>query len=256
MKPVASQPSVGPVSSSSSAGEESPEQTLYAFVLDIHDGLVQNLFAAASQVHTLQRHLTGNRPIDMTTLEEGLQRIADLLESSLYEIRTFVHAFGSPDIYHRDFTTLVHELAEQRRSITGMQVHVTITPSLPSLPLPTRVALYRILQEALANAHRHGQATDVWVKLACHPPLLTLEIRDNGQGFDPERVLASPHIGKHLGLRGMQERVQALGGTLDITSAPGQGTTIRITLPCSEAESAHEQESTPAPKAHSGRARG
>ena len=236
--------------------EENPERALYTFVLDIHDGLVQNLFAAASQVHTLQQALTRPEQVDIPALQEGLARIAALLESSLYEIRTFIHAFGSADIYHRDLPSLVHELAAQRESMTGMNIQVTMPSYLPALPLTTKVALYRILQEALANAHRHGQATRVQVTLAWQAGRLTLEITDNGRGFTPSAILNAPHVSQHLGLRGMRERVQALGGTLNIISAPGKGTTIRITLPHAEGKRSHEQEDTPPSTTDSGGSRG
>jgi len=219
-------------------------------VLDIHDGLVQDLFAASAQVHSLRQALE-REEVDARTLARGLQQVAFLLEHALQEIRAFVHAFGPQALHRRDVKTMVEELVEQRRRLTGMDIRVAISPRLPSPSPPVKVAMYRILQEALANAYRHAAATAVQVRVARQDAWLVMEIVDNGRGFDPEAALQAPRTDKGLGLRGMQERVQALGGTLTIRSAAGEGTCIRVALPCCEGEEADEQAGEVVPETHS-----
>jgi signal transduction histidine kinase len=90
------------------------------------------------------------------------------------------------------------------------------------------VNLYRVVQEALSNVARHAGASVVRVRLAVAPDLLTLTIQDDGRGF-----LVPAHLGQltaegHFGLTGIQERVDLIGGSLEVTSAPGQGTTLRV----------------------------
>ncbi len=202
------------------------ETDLTALVLDIHDGLVQNLFAAYTQVHALQRTLQSEGGTE--EVHRGLERIAALLECSLREIRMFVHAFGPDTSDEHDLCLMVKDLAEQRRELTGMCIHVHIEGEFPTPPLPVRVALYRILQEALANAYRHAHATRVDIHLYRRGPTLGLRVTDDGQGFDLQQVLSVSRPGRHLGLRGIRERVQTLGGSFHVTSTPGQGTTLQV----------------------------
>ena len=82
----------------------------------------------------------------------------------------------------------------------------------------------------MVNITRHAQATQVWVKLEVQNDRSELEVRDNGQGFDPEVVTGAGHYG----LLGMRERARLLGGTLEIDSGTGQGTCIRFTVPFSQ----------------------
>jgi signal transduction histidine kinase len=92
--------------------------------------------------------------------------------------------------------------------------------------LPVKEALYRIAQEALHNAIKHAQPTRLEVRLDCDESEVLLEIRDDGRGFEPTGSFPG-----HLGLRSMEERASRLGGTLEIESASGAGTCVRVRLP-------------------------
>jgi PAS domain S-box-containing protein len=99
------------------------------------------------------------------------------------------------------------------------------------LPPDVEIACFRLVQEALTNIMRHAAASKVQVELRRGAEDLQLLIRDDGQGFDPPDALDGAARGKSLGLLGMVERVQLLGGQLEIDSAPGQGTEIRVRFP-------------------------
>ncbi len=208
--------------------EREGDTRLTALILDIHDGLVQNLFAANAQVYTLQRALEEAADCPPEVLAQGLQRVAALLEEALLEIRAFVRAFAPDDVSRQDLATLLAEVADRRRQLTGMDIRVRVDEAIPPPPLAVRIALYRILQEALANAYRHGAASQVDVQVMREGETLVLDIWDNGRGFDPAQLPAITARGTHLGLRGMRERVHTLGGVFDVESAPGQGTHIRV----------------------------
>jgi signal transduction histidine kinase len=96
-----------------------------------------------------------------------------------------------------------------------------------------RITLYRILQETLTNAHRHGHATEVRMRVAEDEGGITLEVADDGVGFDPESVQRRrPGMPlARFGLHGMRDRAQILGGTFEITSAHGAGTMVTVFLP-------------------------
>ncbi|HYN87964.1 MAG TPA: sensor histidine kinase, partial [Ardenticatenaceae bacterium] len=96
----------------------------------------------------------------------------------------------------------------------------------PELPLETKEVLYRIAQEALHNTVKHAQARRVDLSLAQRDGGVALDLRDDGIGFDPNQAFPG-----HLGLTSMRERVARLGGTIEIESAPGRGTAIRVRIP-------------------------
>lgn len=205
------------------------EQELCRIVLDIHDGPVQEIFAALSQIQLLLRAGRLSQ-----TARRRLEQAAELLERALTEIRTFIGAFRPPEFETRPLLAMVHGLILQHEVLTGHEVHLEVEGALPTPPLPVKIALYRLLQEALNNATRYSGVTRYTVRLRGEPQGLWLEVRDEGRGFAPEFYLAnpSPEAMRHFGLRGMRDRAELLGGRFEIESAPGQGTSIRVWLPC------------------------
>jgi signal transduction histidine kinase len=96
----------------------------------------------------------------------------------------------------------------------------------PNLALPVKEVLYRVCQEALQNIVKHSGATSVSVTLSRPGEFLSLEIKDNGTGFDTSQIFPG-----HMGLISMPERAATIGADYEITSAPGQGTTVRVSVP-------------------------
>ena len=101
----------------------------------------------------------------------------------------------------------------------------------PELPASIKITLYRIFQEALTNVVKHAQATRVTISLNRQSDTITLQIKDNGIGFDLESVLRSTSNSLHLGLLSMRERANLLGGSLQIVTAPNCGTTVTAVIP-------------------------
>ncbi|MCS6882789.1 MAG: sensor histidine kinase [Oscillochloridaceae bacterium] len=208
---------------------EIAEREVGRIILDIHDGPVQNIFAALSQLYVVQRRLAQQQPL----FEEELLRIKrsiGLLEHALNEIRNFMGAFRPPEFQRRDLVSILEGLVIQHEELTGNPVSLEILGELPAVPLPVKISLYRILQEALSNAARHGQARRHSVTLSCDGRRITMEVYDDGQGFDVAEVMQRPLAG-HFGLEGMRERVHLLGGSFSIESAPGQGARVRVEIP-------------------------
>lgn len=209
---------------------EIAEREVGRIILDIHDGPVQNIFAALSQLYVVQRRLAQQQP----PLEDELNRIRrsiTLLEHALNEIRQFMGAFRPPEFERRDLVSILEGLVIQHEEWTGNPVNLEIIGELPAVPLPVKISLYRILQEALSNAVRHGQARYHAVTLSSDGRTITMEVYDNGRGFDVDAVMQQPLAG-HFGLEGMRERVHLLGGSFSIESAPGLGTRVRVDVPC------------------------
>jgi two-component system, NarL family, sensor histidine kinase UhpB len=116
---------------------------------------------------------------------------------------------------------------------TGIEVRVSTEGEPETLPEDVQTAVYRILQEALANIGRHAGATAVSVEMEVEDERLELHIRDDGVGFDPSAVVREAGDGgpgAGLGLSGMVERARLAGGELDVRSAPGGGTTVTLRI--------------------------
>ncbi len=210
------------------------EEELSRIVLDIHDGPVQYLFAALSLLTRVQ-HQVESRPDDpgCQALLPEVTRVSELVESSLHEIKNFLGTFRPPEFHRRSLASIVHGLIIQHEEWTGHTVDLTMGAIPENVALPVKIALYRILQEALSNAYRHSGANEQWVRLWSEKKYIYLEIVDKGRGFEPP-PLDGPQATEreeHIGLRGMRDRVELLGGTLHLTSHPGQGTTITVKVP-------------------------
>ncbi|MFJ5234052.1 sensor histidine kinase [Kitasatospora sp. NPDC088391] len=156
-------------------------------------------------------------PSSVRALLGEIERTAS---ANLAEARRFVHALTPPAL---DDATLADAL---RRLATGADAAFHLDGEPYPLPVEAEVALLRLTQEALANAVRHAAAPHVAVTLGYLDDTVTLDVYDDGVGFDP----AAPAPGS-FGLHGMHERIAALGGTLTVESAPGEGTAVAATLP-------------------------
>jgi signal transduction histidine kinase len=206
------------------------ERELQRILLDIHDGPVQHMYAALSQLDLLRRALeagAGGEP----EAHDRIGRIRQLLESGLNEVRSFIGAFRPPEFEARDLVTLVEGLAMQHEAHTDTRVDLEVRPPLPDIPLPVKIAVYRVLQEALSNAYRHGGADRVAVRMRrvvrTGGPRLRVSVSDNGHGFEPRSVRPD----KHFGVDGMRDRVEMVGGRFRLRSTPGRGTTVAVEVP-------------------------
>jgi signal transduction histidine kinase len=211
------------------------EQELQRIILDIHDGPVQQLFAALTQLNVMQQQIQHDSA-NKADWSLCVQRVSALIEASLGEIRTVLGALRPPEFARRNMPQLLQGLVVQHMELTGMQVHLCVEGEIPALTLPVKIALYRITQEALANVYRHANVRQATVHLSAHRGTVRLLVSDDGRGFTPP-PLAGPTVAEraeHIGLRGMRERMTLVGGTFTVESSPGKGTTILVEVPADE----------------------
>jgi signal transduction histidine kinase len=211
------------------------EEELQRIILDIHDGPVQKLFAALSQLNLLEARARHDA-VPQDQLLPLLSRISSLLESSLGEIKTSLGTFRPPEFARRDLLSVIEGLIIQHEEFTGSPVDFAAEGDLPAVSLPVKIALYRLLQEALSNVYRHAEVKRVKVRLSAHGQQIRLEVVDTGRGFNPPPLVgpqATERV-EHIGLRGMRERAALAGGTLTIESAPGAGTRVVVAMPAGE----------------------
>ncbi|WP_199320338.1 sensor histidine kinase [Leptolyngbya sp. FACHB-261] len=183
---------------------------------DIHDSLGHTLTTLDVQLEVAQE-LRQRNP------EKALQALdtAKLLASQcLQDVRRALQTMRRSDFNLDKALSTLMEQVQQNQSF-----RVQVKLNLPPLPLQTSHQLYCVVQEGLTNIQKHAQASRVGLRSWCTTDSVTLELIDDGQGFDP----TAPCSG--FGLRGMQERVQILDGELKIVTAPGRGTQIQVTVP-------------------------
>ncbi|HEY7877406.1 MAG TPA: ATP-binding protein [Gemmatimonadaceae bacterium] len=209
------------------------ERDLQQIILDIHDGPVQDIFGALSQIQVL-RHRPEMQVGDGSLV---LARIAASLERALGEIRNFIGAFRPPEFERRPLSAILEQLVVQHESLTGTTVDFQLETPLPdSVPLPLKISLYRIIQEALANSTRHAGVSSLEVSARADGRDIVVEVRDHGKGFNVAKVLKSEVdvgvSGGHFGLRGMRDRVAIMNGKMSISSG-AKGTVVTIRLPLS-----------------------
>jgi len=189
---------------------------------DLHDSAKQQALAASFQLGTALTLFDR----DPQTAKKHLVEADTLVDSVRNELTDLVHELRPQTIDEQDFSELLKDYIFDWSQRTGIESSVNIEGSDQS-SLKTREALFRIVQEALANVARHSSAGSVELALK-YNDTVTMIIKDNGHGFD----VHAPHEG--LGLSSMRERTEVLGGSFTIESQPDQGTRIIVTIPAAQ----------------------
>lgn len=193
---------------------------------ELHDTLSQGLTGLVLQLEAVKAHVEaggGERAIEI--IEQSLARARSTLATS----RSAIDDLRSAPA---DLPEAMRAKTERFTQATGIPCELSLALGSITPPLNTSEHLLRVLNEALANVTRHAQAFQVWVRLEAKNNNLELEIRDDGQGFNPEVVTGAGHYG----LLGMRERTRLVGGTLEIMSGTGMGTCIRLIVPSNQEE--------------------
>jgi two-component system, NarL family, sensor histidine kinase LiaS len=183
---------------------------------DLHDSVKQQIFAISMQVGATKFLLRR----DVDAAEVRLNETEKLVRQAQQELTSLIRELRPVALEGKGLVVALRELATQWTQQTNIVANVS-AEDLQPLPLTIEEALFRIVQEALANVARHSKATLVQITLTTVDDTVTLSIIDNGQGFD---VTQQGHLG--VGLHSMQERMKALGGDVRIESSPEKGTRI------------------------------
>jgi signal transduction histidine kinase len=193
---------------------------------DLHDGPVQQLTALGYGVHRIQRKLAGH---ELTAADQLLDRLGRNLAEEVQGLRRLMTELRPPALDEQGLEAALrdHVQAFTRDTKIACQFDATVGQRLTP---EAETALYRVTQESLTNIVKHAAATRVAVALTERDHAVRLRISDNGAGFDSSRAHELLRQG-HFGLAGMRERVTAVGGRWQLDSAPGQGTTITVTVP-------------------------
>jgi signal transduction histidine kinase len=170
---------------------------------------------------------------DPAASHRHLDQARQTARDSLAEARGMVWALQPESLERASLVEVLRRLTDRWSEENNVEARLATTGTPRSLPPEFEVTLLRAAQEALANIRKYARALHVTLTLSYMGDLVALDVQDDGAGFDLDRALpqADDQASGGFGLRSMRERVEALGGTLSVESAPGEGTTLVIALP-------------------------
>lgn len=202
------------------------ENLLRRLGADLHDGPAQDLGLALLQIDTVLGFLEDQPGTEAQ--RQTLARIQSLLQNTLQEMRTIASELSLPQLHTLSLPETFNRVvsAHERRAENRVALHLSDLPD--EAPMPVKIAVYRIIQEALRNSERYGGGVGLTVKAAVVEDRLCFSISDLGPGFEPQEQAAKEGS---MGLLGMRERAESLGGQFQLNTAPGAGTQIEVELP-------------------------
>ena len=193
---------------------------------ELHDEIAQILVGIHVGLENLARDLS----VDPRALRRKITRTQRLVEKSVNRVQQFARELRPTSLDDLGLIASLHSCLKDFAKRTGIRVQFTAFSGVEQLSNARRIALYRVAHSAVTNVSLHARARSVKLSLRQVSNSVCMKISDDGEGFDVERMLRAKR-NAHLGLLGMRERIEMVGGKLSVESSPGQGTTIRILIP-------------------------
>ncbi len=193
---------------------------------DLHDSVSQSLFSTTLHVRTAQHALELEELDTDGPVGEELSEIGQLTRGALAEMRALIFELQPGALAEEGLVAAIGKQASALSAREGLAIEVDGPADRLPISAEVEEQLYRLGQEALANVVKHARAHSATVRIAATDDTVSIEVSDDGRGFDPAAV--GPD---HFGLRSMRGRVADLGGRLEITSTPGRGTALRVEVP-------------------------
>ncbi|MFC2071831.1 ATP-binding protein [Chloroflexota bacterium] len=197
--------------------------------VEIHDGVAQWLVGASYDVKACSALISESRVAD---LEPKLAKLRMTLQRSVKELRRAIANLRPLPLEERGLVGIVKQAAEVLGE-DGIRCHTEMNGRLPKLSFAQESTIYWVVQEVLTNIRNHSGATDVNFRIQFGDNTVSVEVSDNGQGFEPDHIINNAIQPVHIGLITMKERAELLGGCLSINSGPGEGTSINFSFPVS-----------------------
>ena len=195
---------------------------------DLHDGIIQSIYAAGLHLE----HAAAEVGEEPETTRERIGTVMGELNRITGDIRSTIFDLRSGELEARDAEAIVLAVADELQAHTLVQLEVRSEGLFrPRLRAEQAEQLRHIVIEAFSNVLRHAHAANVTVRMACTERRFTLEIRDDGAGFDAAVTAERGRRGRAQGLANIRRRAEMLGAQLDVESAPGRGTALSLTMP-------------------------
>lgn len=198
---------------------------------ELHDVVGQTLAGINIRLTTLKKEAA----ISTQGIGRNIVRTQRLVEKSADIVHRFARELRPAALDDLGLTPALHSFMKKFTAQTGVRTRLTVFKRLDQLNTERRTVLFRVAQEALANVARHAHATHVDVTIRDLPSGISMTIEDNGNSFQVEEVLSERRT-KHLGILGMRERVEMVGGRFHMESVPGSGTTVTANIPWRKAK--------------------
>jgi signal transduction histidine kinase len=190
---------------------------------ELHDEVVQTLVGLNIELATLANEAAG-------PLGRKITHTQRLVEQSVDEIHRFARKLRPTMLDDLGLVSALQSYVDSMPNRKAIEIHITAGDGVEALDEAGRTVLFRVAQEALTNVTRHSHATRVEIELSQIADAIQMEIRDNGRAFNVGNTVSAKNP-KRLGLVGMRERMEIVGGSLSIVSTPGTGTTVRAEIP-------------------------
>jgi two-component system NarL family sensor kinase len=200
------------------------EEERRRIALDLHDVLGQDLTAAKLNLGRLEVYIGDERG------QKLLSETEHLLANSINEVRTLSQALRPPDIESLGLRAALVVYAESFRERSGIEIKIDVPEKLPKLSGHAEATLLKVVQECLLNIQRHSGSKRVRIRVHVDLSQLILEVTDEGGGIKTETLDKIRSGASGVGIAGMHERLENLGGRLEVTSGPS-GTTVKAILP-------------------------
>jgi signal transduction histidine kinase len=201
------------------------ESTLRHISRELHDEFGQVLTAIGSLLSRVEKQVPQGAP-----LRQDLQEVREIAQSTLNNIRSLSQALHPVLLDEQGLESTLDWYIPMVERQTGLKLHYEKSGPPGELDGTAAVQVYRVLQEALNNVKRHAGVSEAWVRLKFQADSISLEVEDHGKGFSPD----SGHQG--IGLVGMRERAELVGGTLQVAKREGGGTIVRLVVPAEKVE--------------------
>jgi signal transduction histidine kinase len=192
---------------------------------EVHDGPAQALSNAIFQVEVVQRLLDR----DERLARAELKQLREVLTRELRGVRAYLSQLRPPLLADLGLSGAIREASDQIATALDIPVHVELDEGIDALPETVEIVSLRVIQEALQNVRKHAQPSTVRVRMGRDAAGWTVEVRDDGKGFEAD----DPPVGgrRHFGLQFMRERAELIGARFDVRSSPDLGTAVRMTIP-------------------------
>ena len=197
---------------------------------ELHDEIAQTLTGINIRLASLKTEAT----VNTKGLQKKITSTQRLVEKSVDIVHRFARELRPTVLDDLGLIPALHSFMKSFTKRTGVRAHLTVFAAVERLDTAKRTVLFRVAQEALTNVARHAQASRVEVSIQKLRGRVCMKIKDDGKSFNVERALHA-NGGKHLGLLGMRERLEMVGGRFAVESAPGKGTTIQAQIPLGKA---------------------
>jgi signal transduction histidine kinase len=203
---------------------------------ELHDVIAQTLTGINVRLAALKKEAA----LNTSGIDRNIARTQRLVEKSVNIVHQFARELRPAVLDDLGLIPALHSFMKHFTVRTGVRTHLTAFAGVEHLDTAKRTVFFRVAQEALNNVARHARASRADVSIQKLPGCICLQIQDNGRSFHVKRVTDS-RSGNHLGLLGMRERLEMVGGKFTVESSPGKGTTIQARIPFDNARGGREK---------------